>query len=96
MDMEPLEFIDRLAEKARGAPPVKTDVRAGVLARLRRHKRPWPLAPMWIVAGWMVPAAAAALVAMVLSWGSLKPLLAKKARPGPFDEVIAPFGEMLP
>ncbi len=91
--MEPLEFVDRLAELARGAPPVETRVRDAVLARLRRKEQSWPLTPLLIFAGWMVPVAAACVLAVVLSWGRLEPSLTEEVSSGPFDDVI---GTVLP
>jgi hypothetical protein len=94
--MEPLELVDSLARRARGAPPVATGVRGAVLAKVRNRKRAWPLTPLWVFAGWLAPVAAAAVVFLVVSWGSLGPLLAEEAAEGPFDEVIAPLGEVMP
>jgi hypothetical protein len=86
--MEPLEFVDRLAEVARGAPPVKTDVKGAVLARLRRREQSWPITPLLIFAGWMVPVAAASVLVVAMSWAKLKPTLTEAASSGPFDDLI--------
>ncbi len=94
--MEPLELVESLARRARGAPPVETRVRGAVLAEVRRRRRAWPLTPLWVFAGWLAPVAAAAVIFLVVSWGSLGPLLAEQAAEDPFDEVIAPLGEVLP
>jgi hypothetical protein len=68
--MGPLDFIDKLAARARGEPAPLLDVRDRVLARIREREE-IPLTPLFGYVAWLAPTAAAVMFFAVRAWGSL-------------------------
>ena len=93
--MEPLEYLDRLARRARGARPPVSDVRDRVMAQLRRSRQE-SLAPLWTMAGWLTPVAAASALFGMRIWMSLSGWLSSLYWANLFDECLTSLRGVTP
>jgi len=93
--MEPLEFVEKLAELARKEPVPEVAVGGRILMRIRERQK-MSLVPLWIYAGWLAPTAAAVTFFAARVWVSLSTWLSSIYWAGPLDGFLSPLRQVMP
>ena len=93
--MEPLELVEKLADRARREPVPEVDVGHAIMAHIRERQRP-SLVPLWIYAGWLTPTAAAVAFFAVRVWASVAAWMSSLYWSGPLDGFLSPLRQVMP
>jgi hypothetical protein len=93
--MDPLELVEKLADRARREPVPAVEVGRAIMARIRERQR-HSLVPLWIYAGWLAPTAAAVTFFAVRVWSSLAAWMSSLYWSGPLDGFLSPLRQVMP